>query len=394
MRFLFCNDNYPGRFGSMPSRLASDPANTVMFLSFRPRQGEASKGVVHARLNLNRDRGRMVQSRDAFLAEWEKMFHLGRQALQTFIHIRDSGFIPDVVLVSFFDGPALFLRHAFPNAFIVSYFNGFRGKKDSPEDILKFQAVMDLQRSMVAQSDLYFVRSETQKLCFPRLLQPVIHVWPVYVDTEFFSPRSRDLSYFFPALSSEGEKELVTVHMKGGGGNSKQMMQVVLGLLIHRPDSLVALTFGKGAAKEHWEGIWSALPPELRERLFLAEGLDNVAYHKLLCSTTIHMFPESIHPPLQEMLESMSCETLLMMPLEAKENGLLRDGENMISMPEGNGEAQLKKICHVLDHAKDFEMVRKNARRTIEKNHSESVVFDRHIDILMNAYAAHHEEHD
>lgn len=127
MRFLFCNDNYPGRFGSMPSRLASDPANKVMFLSFRPRQGETSKGVIHARLNLNRDRGRMVQSRDVFLAEWEKMFHLGKQALQTFIHIRDSGFIPDVILVSFFDGPALFLRHAFPDAFIVSYFNGFRG---------------------------------------------------------------------------------------------------------------------------------------------------------------------------------------------------------------------------------------------------------------------------
>ena len=91
MRILFCNDSYLGRFGKMPSELASDPENKVMFLSFYPRKEDVSSGVIHARLNLKRDRERLSQSRDAFVAEWEKMFSLGKQARQTFLHIRDAG---------------------------------------------------------------------------------------------------------------------------------------------------------------------------------------------------------------------------------------------------------------------------------------------------------------
>ena len=115
------------------------------------------------------------------------MFSLGKQALQTFLHIRDSGFIPDMIFVSFFDGPALFLRHIFPQAFIVSYFNGFRSKlADDGNCWLSW----DRPKGVAAQSDLYFVRSEVQKNSFPPVLHPVIHVWPPYVDTALFPPHA------------------------------------------------------------------------------------------------------------------------------------------------------------------------------------------------------------
>ena len=107
----------------MPSELASDPENKVMFLSFYPRKEDVSSGVIHARLNLKRDRERLSQSRDAFIAEWEKMFSLGKQELQTFLHIRDAGFVPDMIFISFFDGPALFLRHSL---FFISADSGAR----------------------------------------------------------------------------------------------------------------------------------------------------------------------------------------------------------------------------------------------------------------------------
>ena len=354
MRFLFCNDICPGRFGSIPSRLASNAENTVMFLSFHARQKEASERIVHARLNLNRERGRVSQHDDVFLAECEKMFRLGKQALKTFIHIRDSDFIPDMIFVSFFDGPAIFLRHAFPHAFIVSYFNGFRGRTDKPEERMKAQAVMDLQRSMAAQSNLYFVRSEEQKSCFPKVLQPIIHVWLPHVNTQFFSPRPPVLSAFFPDIVPGEGRELVTMHMKGGESSAEKMMQVVLGLLTHRPACLVALTFGKGKAKERWESACASLPKGLRARLFLAEGLDDATYRNLLCSTDIHVFPERISPPLQEMLESMSCETLLMTPVSEENGSLLKDGETMLAFPESDGKAQLVGCWGLLDFLSDM----------------------------------------
>ena len=386
MRFLFCNESDPGRFGPLPSELASDPAHDVMFLSFHPRQEDAASGVIHARLNINRNQARTSPGADVFQAEWEKMFHLGRQALRTFIHIRDSGFLPDMIFASFGSGPSLFLRHAFPDAFIVSYFNGFRGKTDTPDYHLKFQSVMDMQRSLAAGSNLYFVRSDAQKKYFPPVLHSIIHTCPPHVDTDFFSPQPRDLSAFFPEAAISPSVELVTIHMKGTGSSLNYMLSVILGLLIHRPSCLIALTFGRGQTKERWVNACNSLPGHARKRLFFAEGLTSTMYHKLLCSSTIHIFPEPVSPPLQEMLESMSCEALLLTPETEAEKELLRDGETMCDFPESGSDRQLKKIFHILDHIKDVEYIRKNARRAIMEKYRTSVVIPRHFEIITKEY--------
>lgn len=381
MKILFCNDSYPGIFGTMPARLASDPTNSVMFLSFHQRREESPSGVIHARLNLARIREHLSPNRDAFVFEWEKMFSLGRQALQTFIHIRDTGFVPDIIFVSFFDGPALFLRHAFPHAFVVSLFRGFR--RSSEADDARFEAVMDMQKMTVVQSDLYFVRSEGQKMDFPSSLQSLIHIWPPYVNTEFFSPQPRRLSAFFSDASDDGE--LVTVHMKVGGDASKAMMRLVFGLLTHRPHCRVALTFGSDAYRDRWRQAYSALPEEISRRIFPAGGLDNAAYRTLLCSSTIHVFPEYTIPPLQEMLESMSCGTLLMMPSSDAGDEFFHDGKTMLVLPKEGGR-QMEAISRVLDHREEFDDIRRNAREKIVERCSEQVAVTGQMAFVMEEY--------
>lgn len=382
MKILFCNDIYPGIFGKMPARLASDSSNEVMFLSFYPRKEESFSGVIHARLNLSRNRDHLPQSRDIFVAEWEKMFSLGKQAMQTFLHIRDTGFIPDIIFVSFFDGPAFFLRHVFPQAFIVSLFRGFHSRTE--KDDVRFEAVMDLQKMMLTQSNLYFVRSEVQKRYFPSSLHSLIHVWQSYVDTEFFSPQPRNLSIFFPE-SSDAENELVTVHMKTGGDLSRKMMRLVLGLLMNRPRCLVALMFGGDTSRDRWKRFCHTLPENLHRRLFLAGGLEHTAYRDLLCSSTVHIFPEHINPPLQEMLECMSCGTLLMTPLSDETDGLLQDGRTMIAFPE-NEQRQMTAICRVLDHKEEFDDLRRNARKKIVENCSEQKAITGQVAFIMKEY--------
>lgn len=383
MRILFCNVSYPGRFGRIPSDLAADPTNEVMFLSFHPKKDNASSGIIHARLNLNRDRGRMLRGDDTFVMEWEKMFSLGKQALQTFLHIRDSGFIPDMIFVSFFDGPALFLRHIFPQAFIVSYFNGFRSKL---ADDGKLLAVMDLQRAMAAQSDLYFVRSEVQKNSFPPVLHPVIHVWPPYVDTALFHPMPRDLSLFFPHEAPNSDKELVTGHMKGTGRSQKELMWVIFDLLECRPHCLAALTFESEASKKQWQQVIYALPKHVRQRIFLAGGLDIERYHHLLCCSSVYVFPEYSNSPLQGMLETMSCETLLMTPVQEGADFLFLPEKTMLAYPEEGREKQREAICRVLDHLEEYDSVRQKGREVIAKKCDERVVLGEHLDFVMKEY--------
>lgn len=383
MRILFCNDRYPGRFGKMPSVLAADPANSVMFLSFRPGGENVSPRIRHVLLNISRDRERLARNRDTFVAEWEKMFILGKHALRTFAHIRETGFTPDMIFTSLFDGPGLFLRHAFPKAWIVSYFNGFRSKT---ADDGRFRAVMDFQRTLIAQSDLYFVRSESQRRAFPPLLYPIIHLWPPYVDTEFFRPAPPDLSLFFPGMSPDADGELVTGHMKGSRDAQKKLLRVILDLLGRRPRCLAALTFDSEAALQQWRQVIQALPARMGRRLFLAGGLDAGTYHRLLCSSSVYVFPEYESPPLQGMLETMSCGTLLMSPVPKEGDGILLPGETMLPYPEENGQEQREAICRVLDHAVEYAALKRRARQRIEKACGERVVFFEHLDFIMKAY--------
>ena len=342
-------------------------------------------GIIHARLSLNRNRARVSPGPDPFVSEWEKMFNLGKQALQTFIHIRDSGFVPDVICCAFSDGTALFLRHAFPHAFIVSYFNGFRGSMNSHEERMRLQAVMDLQRCTLSGSNLYFVRSETQREAFPPALHSLIRTWPPCVNTDFFSPQQPDFSAFFPDIAPDSAVELLTMHMKGAESSFRDMAQVILGVLMRRPHCLICLAFGRGRAREHWEQARRSLPESIGRRLFLTDGLDSLSYRNLLCSSTIHVFPEPVWPPLQEMLESMSCETLLLTPETGQ--GFSRDKKTSCALPANGSAMQLETICHILDNINDFQEIRKNARQMVVENHQESTVLSHHLRVIMQAYA-------
>ena len=385
MRILFCNDTYPGCFGKMPSLLASNPDNQVMFLSFYPRQDKAGPGIIHARLKI--DRNRSTPGMDAYTEEWNKAMRLAQQACRTFFHIRESGFIPDMIFVSFAGGPALFLRHAFPEAFIVSYLGITRTKHETRTE--KLNALMDIQKAQITQSNLYFVRSESQKQHFPTMLHSVIHVRPQHVDTEFFSPRPGDLSLFFPRTPELWNGELITFHMKGLSAGSHDMRQVILGLLAHRPHCLLVLFFGNGTSKAVWEPLHSSLPEEMRSRLLLLGGLDLQAYRNMLLVSSVHVFPEQTDAPLQGMLETMSCQTLVMTPGTDVEHAVLADGKNIIDFPENSSEARLEKICTVLDHQKDLDAVKKAGRQYVLEHHSDNISFMQHLKFVMNEYEKH-----
>ena len=134
MRILFCNDSFPGNFEALAGLLAADSANEVLFLSTFVRKDFSIPGVSRVRLRLNRDKG--GQEKDAFFLSWEKAYRIGRQTAHTLLHVRESGFVPDMILASSADGPGLFLRHVFPESFIVSYFDRWkkcprRGKRET-----------------------------------------------------------------------------------------------------------------------------------------------------------------------------------------------------------------------------------------------------------------------
>ena len=382
MRILFCDNTCPGRFGTLPVKLAAGGAHEVMFLSFYPRDEASTPGVVHARLRLDRS---VPPDPDPFLEAWHRAFRLARQACRTFRHIRESGFVPDMVCVTFSDGPALFLREVFPEAFIVSYPGVIRTPEG--EGVEKARALLDVQTHQLLHSDLVFVRSQAQKRAFPSLLHERIHVQPPYVDTEFFSPGHGDVRRFFP--DAPADAELVTFHMKGAKAVTREWTQLILGLLVSRPSCRIALSFGNSSLRERWLSHARSLPNALRRRLFLAGGLDRESYRDLLCLSRVHVFPECADPPLQEMLESMSCETLPLMPLPPSAEASFLPASAVPSFSPFEGEQSLAELSRILDNPGSLAQMAASCRRAVSSRCNETASLEAHVRLLFKAYEQH-----
>lgn len=111
-------------------------------------------------------------------------------------------------------------------------------------------------------------------------------------------------------------------------------------------------------------------------------------YRSLLRSSTVHLFPEFLRPPLQEMLESMSCAGLVMTPVRDEQDEYLLAARTMLPLPEQDRRHQLEALCHVLEHSRTFDKVRLQACRRVFETCDETVVCTQHLNFVLDAYRA------
>ena len=118
MRILFVNHTFPGDLGPLLAAFAAQPGHEILFASCRGRRDFSVPGVRHVVLSPSRSR-RLAG--DGAGASLDRAVEMGRQALQAFRLLRQSGFVPDMVLLSSALEQGLFLRDAFPDAFVACF---------------------------------------------------------------------------------------------------------------------------------------------------------------------------------------------------------------------------------------------------------------------------------
>lgn len=97
MRILFVNHTFPGDLGPLLAAFAAQPGHEILFASCRGRRDFSVPGVRHVVLFPSRSR-RLAG--DGAGTSLDRAVEMGRQALQAFRLLRQSGFVPDVVLLS------------------------------------------------------------------------------------------------------------------------------------------------------------------------------------------------------------------------------------------------------------------------------------------------------
>ncbi|MBR4424011.1 MAG: hypothetical protein IKS68_07270 [Mailhella sp.] len=374
MRILFCNDSFPGHFESLATHFASDPANEVLFASRYERRDFALPGVRRIQFRAPRDRD--LSARDPLVAEWTRAVDMGRQALVSFTQVRSAGYAPDMVLFSAGNGVSLFVERVFPESFRIAYLDS--SSPHRMDDADSRAAALMVQGYTLFECHRADAFSSHHRDAFPQILRSSIGIIPLAVDTDFF--RSEASSPFFSGIIP---RELVSIAVKDPGilaGSG--LLRVVTALLLKRPFCHVLLVCGFGQSAQLLR-VFSGLGEECLSRLHACEFLRRPLYRDMLCCSTVHVCPRRHGGMLVELLETMSCGTVLLAPLPCGED--LVPGSNMLAWPETPQE-QFKTLCRVLDDAKSRKKMGGNARQTVLRHYDQKDALPRHAGELLEAY--------
>ena len=192
MRILFINHTFPGLFSSLAAAFGAESRHEVLFASSYGRRQEVTlPGVRKIRLSPHALRARTAAE------ELDNMMTAGRQALHSFEILRESGFVPDMVLSSSRGGYALFWGAAFPDSFRVCWTESCTSLPDAEAATDPFFARHLVLCRQVMDCDLVVALSAGQPGYLQDRLKHAVEL-PYAVNTRQFAPGN------FEALEQDG----------------------------------------------------------------------------------------------------------------------------------------------------------------------------------------------
>lgn len=308
MRILFVNHTFPGDLGPLLVAFAAQPGHEILFASCRGRRDFSVPGVRHVVLSPSRSR-RLVG--DGAGTSLDRAVEMGRQALQAFRLLRQSGFVPDMVLLSSALEQGLFLRNAFPEAFVACF------AESLPSDGLagdgKGLVRHLLQCRQMQQSDLVIRLAAEGATRDPEQRGALTLPYPV--DTDYFSPLAPNGATGLNA----GARVLCAVR---DAADVWQMLRLAEALLAQCPDCRLVLLCESAAGRESLAELGASLPAgiEVPERLSLN------AYRDLLRTAAVITAPAAACLSAPVLLEAMSCGVVPVLAGDASHWPLLHDG--------------------------------------------------------------------
>src|ERR1700722_16467887 len=120
MRVLFVHRNFPGQYVHLARHLGSDPSNEVVFITQR-KDGQ----IPGVRKIVYRPRGIAAPYTNHTMRDSEAALLNAQEVARVAHDLRDTGFVPDVMLGHNRWGEIWYLRDIFPHSPLVGYFEFF-----------------------------------------------------------------------------------------------------------------------------------------------------------------------------------------------------------------------------------------------------------------------------
>lgn len=388
MKILFVHQNFPGQYLHLARHLGAIPGNEVVFIT--QRENVSLPGVRNIVYKPHRT---ITPSVHHYLRETEAAVLNAQEVARVVLTLKESGFVPDVMLGHNGWGEIWYLKDVFPDSPLIGYFEfyyryhgadvGFDISETLIFDTAPRIRTKNLGNLLALESvDMGQTPTHWQKSLYPAQYQPMLHVTHEGVDTRHVVPDSNArLRLPDTGLELALEAEVVTYVARNlePYRGFPQFMRALPSILAQRPHAQVVIVGGDETSYGH--GLPNGQTHKQQMLAELGDQIDLARVHflgKVPYSTFLNILQISrVHVYLTypfvlswSMLEAMSAGCLLVASRTAPVEEVIRDGENGFLVDFFSpAEIAERVVVALADGRNSYAEIRQQARRTIIENY-------------------------
>ncbi len=401
MQVLFLHNNFPAQYRHVASALAADPNNRIVAASLDNKKmlPGVTKHVYKASREANKSNHHYLRGTEAAVLDGQAVFRMC-------LGLRQKGFVPDVVCGHSGWGTTIYVKDAFPEARLLTYYEWYYRWRNSDVDFFDKSVSYDDQcrirtRNLpilmdLAHCDWGVCPTKYQLSQIPPIFHPKLSLLHDGIDTDFFRPAEAP-TLALPNITLTGDMEILTYATRGMEPyrGFPEFMRAAAILQKRRPNLQVVIAGSDRVAygRKLPEGqtyrtkLLAELPELDRSRLHFTGLLPYEQYLQLLQVSTVHVYLTIPFVLSWSLLESMSTGCLIVASNTDPVRELIEDGRNGLLVDFDSPQQIADRAEDAIARRAGMAELRANARATIEAGYALKDLLPKHIGLIRDLAA-------
>ena len=387
MKVLIVHQNFPGQYLHLARHLGATPGNEVVFIT--QRKDVELPGV---RKIVYKPRRSVSPQVHHYLRESEAAVLNAQEVLRVATALKQSGFVPDVMLGHNGWGEIWYLKDVFPQTPLIGYFEFFYKMQGAdvgfdPNDKLSADTAPRVRSKnfgnllALDSVDLGQCPTQWQKSVYPKRYQPMLHVIHEGIDTQIVKPDPKArIKLADKDLEFGAGEEIVTYVARNlePYRGFPSFMRSLPEILRRRPKAQVLIVGGNevsyGSRLADGKTFREEMLKELDGSLDLSRVhfLGKVPYNafvKILQISRVHVYLTYPFVLSWSMMEAMAAGCLIVGSRTQPVEELIQDCQNGLLVDFFTPADIADRVVEALEDRRAHESIRQNARQTIVDNY-------------------------
>ena len=388
MKFLFVHQNFPGQYLHLARHLSSIPGNEIVFIT--QRENASLPGI---RNIVYKPQRQITPGVHHYLFDTESGILNAQEVARAALSLRDSGFVPDVMLGHNGWGEIWYLKDVFPHTPLIGYFEFFylyRGADVgfNPNDPDIFDTAPRIRTKNLGNLigldavDIGQTATSWQKSLYPERYRQKLHAVHEGINTDLVAPNATvRLPLPGSGLEFTRDDEVVTYVARNlePYRGFPSFMRSLPELLRKRPDAHIIIVGGDDVSyghhlpegKTHKQIMLDELGSSIdSKRVHFLGKVPYTLYLKILQLSRVHVYLTYPFVLSWSMMEAMSAGCLIVASKTQPVEEIILDGENGLMVDFFSHGEIATRVAEALEAGPNgYSDIRTNARNTVIRNY-------------------------